>query len=99
MQLNEFFKPTPLIAETKMVWARRGKKVIRKYRCTFGRRKGRVVANMSQCSAPLDIKKRFTLKKTRAKMGKRMSRKIQRTKRINPASKRVARLNKMSRRK
>ena len=95
MQLNEFFKPNPLIAETKMVWARRGKKVIRKYRCTFGRRKGRVVANMGQCSAPLDIKKRFTLRRTKARMGSRIQRKIQRTKKINPASKRVARLNKI----
>ena len=95
MQLNEFFKPNPLIAETKMVWARRGQKVIRKYRCTFGRRKGRVVANMSQCSAPLDIKKRFTLRRTKARMGSRIQRKIQRTKKINPASKRVARLNKI----
>ena len=95
MQLNEFFKPNPLIAETKMVWARRGQKVVRKYRCTFGRRKGRIVANLSQCSAPLDIKKRFTLRRTKAKMGKRLTRKIQRSKRINPASRRVARLNKM----
>ena len=97
MQLNDFFKPNPLIAETKMVWARRGQKVIRKYRCTFGRRKGRVVANLGQCSAPLDIQKRFTLKRTKARMGKRMQRKIARTKRINPASKRVARLNKIGR--
>ena len=97
MQLNEFNKPTQLIAETKLVWARRGQKVIRKYRCTFGRRKGRVVANMGQCSAPLDIKKRFTLKRTKAKMGKRMNRKIQRTKRVNPASRRVQRLNKINR--
>ena len=95
MQLNEFFKPNPLIAETKMVWARRGQKVIRKYRCTFGRRKGRVVANMGQCSAPLDIKKRFTMRRMKAKMGARLQRKIQRTKRINPASKRVQRLNKI----
>ena len=97
MQLNEFFKPNPLIAETKMVWARRGQKVIRKYRCTFGRRKGRVVAKLGQSSAPLDIKKRFTLKRTKARMGKRMQRKIAKTKRVNPASKRVQRLNKINR--
>jgi len=95
MQLNEFFKPNSFIAETKLVWARRGQKIVRKYRCTFGRRKGRVVANMSQCSAPLDIKKRFTLRRTKARMGSRIQRKIQRTKKINPASKRVARLNKI----
>ena len=95
MQLNEFFKPNSFIAETKLVWARRGQKIVRKYRCTFGRRKGRVVANMSQCSAPLDIKKRFTLRRTKARMGSRIQRKIQRTKKINPASKRVQRLNKI----
>ena len=38
----------------KQVWARSGKKVVRKYRCTTGRRKGRVVSKMSQCYAPLD---------------------------------------------
>jgi|TARA_B110000263_G_scaffold250111_1_gene270574 hypothetical protein len=84
----------PLI-ETKLVWAKKGKNSItRKYRCSFGKRKGRVVASPMQCSAPIDMKKRFSLKKTRARLGSKMVRKAKKTKRFNPASKRVRALNK-----
>jgi len=83
----------PLI-ETKIVWAKKGKNSItRKYRCSFGKRKGRVVASPMQCSAPIDMKKRFSLKKTRARLGSKMVRKAKKTKRFNPASKRVRALN------
>ena len=81
------------VMEAKMVWAKRGTKIVRKVRCTSGPRKGRLVATSSQCSKPINIKKRLTLKKTRAKMGKRMARKAARTKRRNPVSRRVAQLN------
>jgi hypothetical protein len=80
--------------DENQVWARAGKKVVRKYRCTGGQRKGRVVSNFSQCFAPVNIKKRQSLKKTKARMGKRMARKANKTKRINPASKRVQAMNK-----
>jgi hypothetical protein len=84
----------PLI-ETKLVWAKKGKNSItRKYRCSFGKRKGRVVASPMQCSAPIDMKKRFSLKKTRARLGSKMVRKAKKTKRFNPASRRVRALNK-----
>lgn len=81
------------VMEAKMVWAKRGSKIVRKVRCTSGPRKGRMVSNAGQCSKPINLKKRMTLKKTRAKMGRRMSRRAARTKRRNPVSKRVARLN------
>ena len=86
-----------VVSETKLVFARRGKKVVKKFRCTVGKRKGRVVANPNQCAAPLDLKKRFVLKRTKAQKGKRMAKKAQRTKRINPASKIVQALNKARR--
>jgi hypothetical protein len=44
---------------------------------------------MAQCFAAPDIKKRQTLKKTKARLGARLIRKAKKTKRINPASKRV----------
>lgn len=75
-------------------WARTGKKVVRKYRCGAGRRKGRVVSSMSQCFAPIDVKKRMTFKKTKARLGGRMTRKAQRTKKMNPASVRIQKMNK-----
>jgi|TARA_X000001036_G_C20260690_1_gene636085 hypothetical protein len=81
------------VMEAKMVWAKRGSKIVRKVRCTSGPRKGRMVSSASQCSKPINLKKRMTLKKTRARMGKRMARRAARTKRRNPVSKRVARLN------
>ena len=84
----------PLI-ETKIVWAKKGKNnITRKYRCSFGKRKGRVVASPMQFSAPIDMKKRFQLKKTKARLGSKMIRKAKKTKRFNPASKRVRALNK-----
>lgn len=82
-----------LITEARMVWKRSGNTVKRGVRCTSGRRKGRVVSSASQCSAPIDMKKRLTLKRTKAKMGKRLARKAQKTKRVNPAARRLRTLN------
>jgi len=91
MRLAEFTDDN--ITEARMVWRRMGNKIKRAVRCTSGKRAGRVVANPSQCGAPIDIKKRMTLKRTKAKMGKRMIRKARRTKRFNPAAKRLKSLN------
>jgi len=92
MLLREFFIDQ---LEEKQVWARSGKnKVVRKYRCSGGRRHGRVVANMAQCFAAPDLKKSKTMKVMKARLGPRLAKKIKRTKRINPASKRVASMNK-----
>ena len=82
---------TPL--EEKQVWARTGKKLVRKYRCTGGRRHGRVVASLSQCFAAPDPKKRVTLARTKSRLGSKMIRKAKRTKRTNPASRRLQALN------
>lgn len=79
--------------EEGVAWKRQGTKLKRQFRCTSGARKGRVVASPSQCFKPIDIKKRLTLRKTKAKMGPRATRKAGRTKRFNPASRRVQQLN------
>ncbi len=86
---------TPI--DEKQVWARSGHKVVRKYRCTGGARKGRIVSKIQQCFAAPDFKKRAVLKKTKARLGSRMARKAKRTKRINPASRRVQAMNKARR--
>ena len=91
MLLREFFIDQPL--DEKQVWARKGKSVTRKYRCGSGRRKGRVVSKMQQCYAPLNIKQSVKFKQTKKKMGAKMARKAKRTKRVNPASKRLTQLN------
>ena len=92
MRLEEFADDT--ITEARMVWRKQGNTVKRAVRCTSGRRKGRVVSSPSQCNAPIDFKKRLTMKKTKARLGARMARKSRRTKKFNIHSKRVAALNK-----
>ena len=97
MNLNEL--DISNVIESQLVWARKGQNLTRKYRCTVGQRAGRLVSKPGQCGAPIDIKKRLTLRKTKNKMGKRMARKAQRTKKFNPASRALKRLNKPLRRK
>ena len=92
MRLEEFTAEP--IFEARMVWRKMGNKVKRAIRCTSGRRKGRVVSNPSQCNAPIDFKKRLTMKKTKSRLGSRMARRAKRTKKFNITSKRVAALNK-----
>ena len=95
MILNESY--SNVVTEAKVVYARRGKSITTKFRCTVGPRKGRVVASPAQCARPIDLKKRFVLKKTRASKGSRMTKKAQRTKTTNPQSKIVRQLNKARR--
>lgn len=96
MLLREMIQP---IDEAKMAWAKSGKKVVRKFRCTGGQRHGRIVSNIAQCYAKPDIKKRNKLKLTKARLGAKMARKARKTKRVNPASRRVQTLNKAGRSK
>ena len=78
----------------KRIWAKSGNKVVRKYRCTIGRLKGKTVSSPGACFAAPDVKKRHKLKQTKARLGARMKLKRKRTMRVNPASKRVQALNK-----
>ena len=43
------------------------------------------------------MKARYTLKRTQARLGKRIARKSRRTKRINPVSRRIKAMNKARR--
>lgn len=75
------------------IFGKSGNKTVRKYRCTSGTRKGRIVAKPATCNAPKNVKASNTLKKTRRSKGKTISIKSTRTKRTNPASKRLKKLN------
>lgn len=90
MLLREMFEET---LSEKQVWARSGQKVVRKYRCSSGARKGRIVSTPGQCFAAKNVKASLRLKRTKARLGSRMARKARRTKRINPASRRVQAMN------
>lgn len=80
--------------DEKQVWAKRGQKIVRKFRCTNGPRAGRVVSDVGQCYAAPDIEKRLRLRMTKARLGGKMARKAKRTKRTNKASIAVRKLNK-----
>lgn len=88
MLLRELFD-----LEEKQVWGRTGNKVVRKYRCSGGRRHGRIVSKMQQCYAPLDFKQSARFKRLKKAIGSRMMRKARKTKRVNPASRRVQAMN------
>jgi hypothetical protein len=90
MRASEF------VTEHKKVFKRNARtgKVTMKWRCEGGPRKGRVVADPNQCSASLDREKSSKMKLTRAKTKVRQARKTKRTKRLNPAARLAAQLNK-----
>ena len=77
-----------------MVWSRQGGKQVRKYRCTSGLRKGRVMASPASCNAPINVAKGQTLRKTKAKKGGGIKMKSMRTRNQNVRSIRLATLNK-----
>ena len=90
MRAHEF------ITEHVKVFKRNTKtgKVTLKWRCAAGPRKGRIVADPTQCSASLDREKSSKMKLTRANTKVRQARKTKRTKKLNPAAKLAAQLNK-----
>lgn len=77
-----------------MAFGRRGGTVTRKYRCTSGHRKGRLVASPVTCHAPKNVKKSLTLKRTKARLAPTIKIKRKRTLKTNPASMRMRKLNK-----
>jgi hypothetical protein len=79
--------------EHKMIWSRSGQKLKLKYRCASGPKAGRIVPDPKACSSAIDVAKRAQMKKTRAITKIRQARKAKKTKRVNPASKILARLN------
>ncbi len=76
----------------KPVWGRSKKGVVRRYRCTDGKKKGRVVAKPSTCNTAVSVGKSTTLKKTRRTKGKAQAiKQIARLK--HPTSRRIKNLN------
>jgi hypothetical protein len=76
------------------IWGRTKGKVVRKYRCTSGSRKGRIVASPSTCNAPKRVKSSIAMKKAKRR-GSVINVKTKRTKKYYGASPRIAKLNKM----
>jgi hypothetical protein len=88
MRASEF------VTEHRMVFKRTktGKPKLA-WRCETGPRAGRTVPRVSDCSAAPDMAQAQKLKRTRAKTKIRQARRTKRTKRINPQSRLIQRLN------
>lgn len=79
--------------QTRLAWARKGRKLVRKIRCGSGKRKGRLVSKASQCGKAINLKRRFMMRRLLRRKGAAMRRKALRTKRTNPISRRLRVLN------
>ena len=77
----------------RAIWSRAGGKQVRKYRCTSGIRKGRIVARATTCNSPINQKAKLTLKKTKRRTPDTIKINTKKTKRSNPASRRLKRIN------
>lgn len=86
-----------LIEAAKTTWGRSADRTVRKYKCTSGPRKGRIVAKASTCTAPVNVMKSKRLKQTKLRKSAPIKIKAKRTKSFSPGSLRVARLNKARR--
>ena len=78
---------------------RSGNKVVRKYRCTSGSRRGRIVSKPSTCTAPRNVRSTINIKKAKRRSGSLMKARAQRTKTSLKTTKRLKRLNVHSRSK
>ena len=96
MLLREFFiDPT----EADLEEGHSGQNAVRKFRCSAGPRKGRIVAKMGQCFVAPNLKAKLTMKRTRARLGGKMMRKARVLKEIIQKPCRVQALNRAGRRR
>ena len=69
----------------QQIWGRQKGKVVRKFRCTSGSRKGRIVAKPETCNAPKRIGSMISMKKARRQRSAVSQVKSSRTKRAGAA--------------
>lgn len=85
-----------IVAE-RSVWAKSGNSIVRRVKIGSGSRKGRRVSKAGNVSKRRSPAKSHAARKSRASKGKRTARRTARTKRFNPVSRLVKRLNKRKR--
>ena len=84
---------TDIVEGFTHAWGRKpGGKMVRRYRCTSGRKKGRLVAKPSTCSTAISPKKSVVLKRTKKMRGPAQAIKRKITMR-RPTSKRIKAAN------
>lgn len=79
--------------ETNVALKKSGNKIVQKYRCTAGPRKGRVMSSPAACNAPYRAKAAAKLKATKAAKGGTIRTKTRLTKKYNPQSNIVNKVN------
>lgn len=84
------------VTEHRLVFRRNARtgKVTLAWRCEGGPRNNRTVPDVLDCGKAPDMAQSQRMKKTRARTKIRQARRTKRTKRINPTSKLITRLNK-----
>ena len=75
------------------IFGRKKGKVVRKYRCTSGQKKGRIVAKPQTCNSPIRASSRSSIKIAKARRSPLIKIKSRYTKRMSPTSQRIRRLN------
>ena len=75
-------------------WSTKGTSTVRKYRCTSGIRKGRVMSSPAACNKPINVHKSAAFKQMKQRKGGNLQTKIMRSKKINPGALRTQNLNK-----
>ena len=92
-------KISEIVAESVVqIWSRtKAGKMVRKYRCLAGPRKGRIVGSPSVCTQPKKLGSVMAIKKAKARRGSTMKIKRSFTKRTSAPSIRVSRLNRAAR--
>jgi len=75
-------------------WKRGKGTTTRKFRCKSGPRKGRVMASPASCNKPINKKKSASLTRTKGRLSGQHGFKSKQTRRRNPYSRRLTRLNK-----
>lgn len=76
------------------IFSRSGGKIVRKYRCTTGQKKGRIVAKPQTCNTPIKISSKVSAKKARSRKSPLIRIRTRITKKTNPRSKFLTKLNK-----
>jgi hypothetical protein len=76
------------------IFGRRHGKLVRKYRCTSGQKKGRIVAKPQTCNTPIKLSSRVSAKKARSRKSPLIKIRTGISKRTNPRSKFLTKLNK-----
>ncbi len=97
MKIFELFDAEPITEAGLQIFGRSkgGKAIKKKFRCTSGPRKGRVVSDPATCMKPIDIAKRIRAKRTRPKMKAKAAFARNRTMRSHGGTKAIGTRNKL----